>query len=535
MLWQKESTDRNALYIDLFQSPPNNSERIEEMYDMVQTSFETYKFCREKSDELAEKYRQIGNRKFAEKKWPESLEWYNRSLCFAENGSKMLGLAYAQRASYFRMIKMYSNCLIDIELAKQHCYPPDSLVALERWKIECMDLMRTNNDYRNTLDPNLDFEVNQNFPSLANVVEIQYNSKYGRHVIAKDDIKVGKTVMVEQSYLGENFYDKYKTCIICLRTNKNFQPCKNCTTALFCPECQNNDLHYIECNFYPGPYANFRGISLLRSILLAKNAFQNVNQLICFVKMMLANKKLPPLSQAQANYSSFFNLSKNQNSEIKAQLICLLHRTLLNQPELAAFFKTKSHKRFLMHLIYHHILIIAHATQTIRYKSSDGKLVIKSHQLSITASYFNHSCVPNVCITHKNGFVTCVTIRPIRKNDQLFVTYIDNIDDIFSCKIDRQEELMTKYNFQCECELCSSNETISMEQLQLDPDYKFIRLMFKTESLAKNLYNHQQIELMKEKCVSFLTKNEWWTWSIEIVYIAKVFCYLIRRSTADLN
>ncbi|XP_055295185.1 SET and MYND domain-containing protein DDB_G0273589-like [Sitodiplosis mosellana] len=536
MLWQKETAHQSSLYIDLCQSLPNHSKRVDEMYEKVQASLETNKVFYVKSDEVAEEYWRRGNKKYGEKNWTEALENWNLSLCFAQKQSIFLGLAYGNRSSYFLTMKMFKNCLIDIELAIKNHYPPKMLAGLNKLKNKCVQSMRTEKDQSDSLHTHLDFEANANFSSLACMVEILYNSEYGRHIVATDDIEVGKTVMVEQSYLGESVREKYKTCIICLRTRRNLKPCLQCTKAMFCLDCEKSDLHRADCNFHLGPFATFLDTSLVRSIWMAKNAFQNVNQLITIIEKMLANQPLPPLSERQSKYQSFFNLCTNQNSEIKAQMIYLMHQKILKQPSMPTFFKTKGQKRFLMHLIYHHMMIIRNTTQTIRCRSIEGKQYIKSHQLSITASYFNHSCVPNVCIIHANGFINCVTIRPIRRNEQLFVTYIDNIDEMFPGKEDRQKVLQTRYNFQCDCALCTMNvASISMKQLQVDADYKFIQSMFNTDSLAKGLYNRQQIELMKDKCCSFLTKNGWCVWSAETRHIAKVFCHLIRRLTLKFN
>lgn len=120
------------------------------------------------------------------------------------------------------------------------------------------------------------------------------------------------------------------------------------------------------------------------------------------------------------------------------------------------------------------------------------------------------------------------------RNQQLFVAYIDNIDDVFPNKQDRRNELMMKYNFQCECELCSSEMSISMQSLQSDPDYEYIQLVYKEESLAKDSYNHDEIELFKERCRSFLAKNGSWN-TTETVNISKIFCYLIRKSNSEFN
>lgn len=376
------------MYADLCQTMPNHSKPIEEMCTTVERSLDTNKVFYQKCDEVAKNYLELGQASFAKKKWAEALENWNMSLCFAEKRSKLLGKIYQKRAMYFLVMKMFKNCLIDLELARQHHYPPDMLRDIVT---TCLQSMQTEKDQSGSADPKLDFRANANFPSLAYNVEILYNTEIGRHVVATDNIGVGKTVMVEPSYLGENVFDRYKICTICRRTRVNLKPCRHCTKALLCPGCETNDLHRADCNFNLGPYATFFTNSLMRSIWMAKNAFQNANELVGFVEKLLTNQPLPPLTEEQSKYQSFFNLCAIQNSEMTAQSIYLLHQKVLNQPKMGTFFKTKGSKRFLMHMICHHAMVIRHATHTIRYRSADGKLNIKSHQLSITASYFNHS------------------------------------------------------------------------------------------------------------------------------------------------
>uniref|UniRef100_A0A8D8DUJ5 (northern house mosquito) hypothetical protein n=2 Tax=Culex pipiens TaxID=7175 RepID=A0A8D8DUJ5_CULPI len=50
-----------------------------------------------KSNELADRHRQHGNRAYAAKRFDEALLQYNQSICFAERGSKQLGMGYANR------------------------------------------------------------------------------------------------------------------------------------------------------------------------------------------------------------------------------------------------------------------------------------------------------------------------------------------------------------------------------------------------------------------------------------------------------
>lgn len=358
------------------------------MYEKNEQSLQTNKVFYEMCDKVAEQYLELGKASYDKKKWTEAFENWNMSLCFAKNRSKLLGVIYRNRAMYFFKMKMFKNCLIDIELAREHHCPLEKLTEMHN---VCLMSFQMQKDQSECVEPKLDFKANANFPSLSCNVEILYNNEYGRHVIATDNIGVGKTVMVERSYLGENALDRYKTCTICRKTRINLKPCRSCTKALLCLDCETNDLHHADCNFNLGPFASFFDISLVRSIWLAKNAFENVNELVVFIEKMFTNQPLSVLTEDQSKYQSFFNLCTIQNSEMTAQSIYLLHKKVLNQPKMGTFFKSKGAKRFLMHLICHHMMIIRHATHTIRYRTADGKLNIKSHQLCITASYFNHS------------------------------------------------------------------------------------------------------------------------------------------------
>lgn len=61
-------------------------------------------------------------------------------------------------------------------------------------------------------------------------------------------------------------------------------------------------------------------------------------------------------------------------------------------------------------------------------------------------------------------------------------------------------------------EFCSTKTApISVKQFQIDSNYEFIRMLFKTES----------------KCCNFSMINGWWTYTMETSHISKVLCYLL--------
>lgn len=72
-----------------------------------------------KSDSL----RTEGNKFFYEKSYHNAMLKYNESLCFAEANSETMGLAYANRSALYFEMKLFDNCLRNINLARQNKYP----------------------------------------------------------------------------------------------------------------------------------------------------------------------------------------------------------------------------------------------------------------------------------------------------------------------------------------------------------------------------------------------------------------------------
>lgn len=62
-------------------------------------------------------------------------------LCFAENDTENVALAYGNRSACNFGLKMYGKCLTDIELAINANYPDRLKSKLEKRKAECLKLV----------------------------------------------------------------------------------------------------------------------------------------------------------------------------------------------------------------------------------------------------------------------------------------------------------------------------------------------------------------------------------------------------------
>lgn len=527
MLWKKESNLRNALYVDLFHGHSVEIQYILHKFSKAGCNFDGSYY---KNDAISNTYRQNGNTSFEKGFFINAIEWYNKSLCFAENGSRTLGLAYANRSNCFLKLKMFGKCLVDIELAMQNQYPSQLMGKLERRRNDCLKLMETEDDQSDSSAPKLDFEANEQFPCLANVVDIQSGDGFGHRIIAAADIDVGKTVMVEPCYIGVTKFDHYKICMLCLRERLNFTPCPKCTSALFCSNCKDSKLHGIECDMNYGCPADFKFMDVVRSISLAKNAFQNVDELIACVENMVMNRggTVQPLNlvDAKSKYCAFFQSSRAWwMYPLHLEQAYLFYQLLLEHREMAAFFRTNAHRRFLMHLVQHHVAMILQGAYNKRIAPIGGQGITDTY-INIVAKHLSHSCIPNVCHVLKNGSVNCIVIRPIKKGDELFISYITLHDS----QSDVQRQLLLKQRgVDCDCQRCELKVSSSNPQMKADSNFQDIQRMFKVQMFYNGFYDGKKIDAMKKKCFDFLHKFGQMRCSTEMYRIIDVLYLLLSK------
>lgn len=164
LLWRKERTSANEMHVDIFENQKcSSNQRLE--------------YVNHKCDEAAEAMRLEGNVHFRNKMWTKAMICYNDSLRFAEIRSENAALAYANRASSFLHLKMYNKCLADIELAIFANYPAHLMPKMQRKRKECLNLLKTG-DRLEEIIPELSYKPDENFPGMANLLEISYNERY---------------------------------------------------------------------------------------------------------------------------------------------------------------------------------------------------------------------------------------------------------------------------------------------------------------------------------------------------------------------
>lgn len=513
LLWQKESNNAGALYTDLFK---NISAVFRDSVSVIAKSINVHRI--EKNNELSVEYRNQGDVKLQERKWTEAMNFYNASLCFAENGSENVSLAYANRSICFLRLRQYEKCLADIELAKKVRYPEHLMEKLNKRRADCLKLMKSDNRGEEIV-AKLSYKADENFPGMANVLKIEYNDEYGRYISAKCDIPAGKTVLVDESAVPPSHGIKYSCCAVCARSSMNFIPCDQCTNALFCSSgCANvNNIHKMECQ-----YSLFDTKSdiefFVRSIFLGLSSFENVDDFIKFVEDTVhdkANVVPDTLKDMKSKYRGFLQLfifSTPEKIPTYLQNAYRMYTILLLLESVEKQFDTMDKKRFLMHLTLHHVCVMASNAYRIGNKSC----------VSIVHSYLNHACAANLLSTDDGKYAICTTVRPVRAGQQLFVTYFG---ELFCTKpVDFcQKYLLQTYGFQCKCERCKPNPSLLMKSLNLASDPAFKSVAKEMRVQPSHEIGKKKLLALQKKCVDLLNRVDDMHWSNELGFIMQSY------------
>lgn len=249
----------------------------------------------------SEKFRDEGNKLFLTNllngyKCIQILQLYTKSIAYANPSSEELALAYANRSAVLLKIHEYRKSIQDIDRALSLNYPDKLKVKLYVRKVECLVSIKESSieeDYKTALhwlekmslndpnrknfqiklqylyeqskktikknmkkqkNPNLFKVKSQNIevPCSSDAIAIEYNERYGRHVVATRDISPGEVLASEKPYSFMLTPDNiYTHCSNCLEISLASIPCDHCTCTMYCSEkCKLENwkkYHDIEC------------------------------------------------------------------------------------------------------------------------------------------------------------------------------------------------------------------------------------------------------------------------------------------------
>lgn len=357
----------------------------------------------------------------------------------------------------------------------------------------------------------MDFPAADDFhPGMANVLEMKYDEKFGRHFVAKGDIDVGKVIVVDEAFMTSTVFDMGQNiCDACFGHMKNFVACQQCTFGLFCDDnCSMDELHMLRCgrgSKFDDGLVEFA----IRSMGCALNILPIVERLMRFVENVLQDPKksevVPSsLVDMESKYRLFLSLNLWLGNTKEQDLIAKgydVFKIIMQHPSYKAAFSSQKNKRFLMHLcVYHVYIVLSNSFQS----ATGGIFLLKNH--------FNHSCAPNVLASTYENKTIGVTSRRIKKGEQLFITYGGHY---FSHpRAERQKGLFNDFGFKCECEKCE-NKRWPVSSCTMKSDRGFQQLAKELDMKKIDLADGPKCSILKRRCLDILAKYGDHPWSIE--------------------
>lgn len=481
-----------------------------------------------KSELVAIHLGNIGNEYFECRDWRKAMEMYNQAMCFAENDSNYLGILMAKRGFCFSNMKMYDAGNMDIDFALTLNLPPVSVLEFRR---NNDDLKKRTKSYVFE-EPKLSFDRDDEYTAMANVLELKFDESNRAFIAAKVDIDVGKTVLLEESFVAiANGYNK-TGCATCLNQIRNFMPCRSCTDAVFCSEkCfQQNRIHKLTCGAQyhrmPTPVK-----FVVQSILKAIDSFPTISFLMQFVHVYIASpsadaaaaKFTVSLDEKCRNYGLF--LKQNIQNALSMETAYQAYTTLLSMDWIAERFKSPEMKLFLMHLVGHHTMVLG--CNAFGGFETDQDQFISGTMANLVAT-IEHSCTPNVIHFAYGSREVCITIRPIRAGEHLSYDYNfdannnnGDMSDSDASGAERKRQLWNRWRIDCQCAKCNG-KTESNAEMASDPVFFFA-------SKYKRHFDSRQstFEQLKQKCMHFLRKFTDVAWNNEMEIITNVYSQCI--------
>ena len=146
------------------------------------------------------------------------------------------------------------------------------------------------------------------------------------------------------------------------------------------------------------------------------------------------------------------------------------------------------------------------------------------HVYSTIATYFKHSCNPNVFCFTNDGKNIAFSIKPIKKGEQLFISCAPTAMDSTT---ERQKFLSNIIKMECKCARCQgiTANPAQREQLVSDPEFQYIDA--NVVHLQPLIFNFKQIKPLIIAFVEVLRKYGRMEWCDELNFIFEWFKSLL--------
>lgn len=442
-----------------------NEERVLFVYDLINEK-KAFPKARDvhKSQNVSVYYRNHGNDCFSDSEYYKAWQYYNLALLHAPIDSEHYALALSNRSAAFLSMKKHKECLKDIEKVFSIKCPGKLKGKLLKRQKMCNDALGEN---ITVPLPASCLEMKEDYFSMkeakdprivcaSSKLEVVFSEDMGRHVIAKEDIKVGEVLAQEEPYLVLLQKSQFLfSCNYCLSRDLNLHPCDKCCFVLYCSEtCKEKawkEYHEIECPLMPMLIRmEFTKLELLalRTVIRARTDHSDWNSLFKTIEEAEANADTEYRGHVKIDGKWIFdsqyypsihtlatNIEKRSVSDIfqKSVTAAVLLKLLMDKTK---FLKSEDdeERENIKNCVAGTLLLHVMTSPTNMHgiasnlETKDGSHV---DELSLASgsyafhSLLNHSCAPNIVRFSSlgSGTMNMFALRPIKKGQQVFDNY----------------------------------------------------------------------------------------------------------------
>lgn len=124
-----------------------------------------------------------------------------KALCYANSG-RSLSYAYANRSTVYYELKLYDECMLNINWAKEYDYPEERMDKMNNREEVCLERMK--NVVKDPADDpmsffKLSYSPNPKIPFITDRLAMRASEKYGRGIYATKDLKAGDIIVIEEA------------------------------------------------------------------------------------------------------------------------------------------------------------------------------------------------------------------------------------------------------------------------------------------------------------------------------------------------
>lgn len=265
-------------------------------------------------------------------------------------------------------------------------------------------------------NPRLDLQY------ISKHVEVGVDKYFGRFVYATAKLSAGDVISIEEPFfksLDIRSGNKIKRCANCLRRCENSYACHNCNSVDFCSQqCKDkaSELHEKECHLL-AKIDEDDGYFLLMMRMLMKS-----------INICGSLNKFMQFSSNRDKNSTIFNANSNFDFGL---LNCCLNlqcgnfledikfaKSFVESETMKKLYDNDSQKFFLVKTILKILGILNRNSFCLEFDDGNACGAVFPF-----ASLLNNSCSPNVDRISDGCKTAFVCIRPIEKNEQLFICY----------------------------------------------------------------------------------------------------------------